>query len=63
MVVDNLENIKKRTDYQKRYFSNEQDLITLKDGTIVAVCNQWGIFNIKKFLMVANNLGYKIEEI
>ena len=63
MVVDNLENIKKITDYQKRYFSNEQDLITLKDGTIVAVCNQWGIFNIKKFLMVANNLGYKIEEI
>ena len=63
MVVDNLENIKKRTDYQKRYFSNEQDLITLKDGTIVAVCNQWGIFNIKKFIMVANNLGYKIEEI
>ena len=63
MVVDNLENIKKRTDYQKRYFSNEQDLITLKDGTIVAVCNQWGIFNIKKFLIVANNLGYKIEEI
>ena len=63
MVVDNLENIKKRTDYQKRYFSNEQDLITLKDGTIVAVCNQWGIFKIKKFLMVANNLGYKIEEI
>lgn len=63
MVVDNLENIKKITDYQKRYFSNEQDLITLKDGTIVAVCNQWGIFNIKKFIMVANNLGYKIEEI
>ena len=63
MVVGNLENIKKITDYQKRYFSNEQDLITLKDGTIVAVCNQWGIFNIKKFIMVANNLGYKIEEI
>ena len=63
MVVDNLENIKKITDYQKRYFSNEQDLITLKDGTIVAVCNQWGIFNIKKFIMVANNLGYKIEEV
>lgn len=63
MVVDDLENIKKITDYQKRYFSNEQDLITLKDGTIVAVCNQWGIFNIKKFIMVANNLGYKIEEI
>ena len=63
MVADDIENVKNITDYPKRYFSNEQDLITLKDGTKVSVCNQWGIFNIKKFIIVANNLGYKIGEI
>lgn len=63
MVVESLEKVKKISDYQKRYFCNDDDILTLKDGKNVCVCTQWGIFNIKKFILVARNLGFVIDEI
>lgn len=60
-VVDTIENIEKIKDASKRYFLN--DLITLKDKTQIAVCTQWGIFNIPKFVMQAKSLGFDIVTI
>ena len=60
-VVDKIENAQKIKDCGKRYFMN--DSFTLKDGNIVVVCTQWGIFNIVKFIKQASKLGYQIEEI
>lgn len=63
IVVENLELVKNISDYKKRYFCNNDDIILLKDNTKACVCTQWGIFNIKKFLLVAKNLGFNIDEI
>ena len=63
MVVEGLDNVKKIADYKKRYFTDESDILTLANGEKACVCNQWGIFNIKKFILVAKNLGFVIDEI
>lgn len=63
MVVERLDNVKKIADYKKRYFTNESDILTLANGEKACVCTQWGIFNIKKFILVAKNLGFVIDEI
>ena len=63
MVVEGLDNVKKIADYKKRYFINESDILTLANGEKACVCTQWGIFNIKKFILVAKNLGFVIDEI
>ena len=42
---------------RKRHFLEAEDLIQLKDST-VAVCSQWGISNIDRFLRRAQELGY-----
>lgn len=63
MVVERLDAVKKITDYKKRYFTNESDILTLANGEKACVCTQWGIFNIKKFILVAKNLGFVIDEI
>ena len=63
MVVEDLDNVKKIADYKKRYFTDESDILTLANGEKACVCTQWGIFNIKKFILVAKNLGFVIDEI
>lgn len=63
MVVEGLGNVKKIADYKKRYFTDESDILTLANGEKACVCTQWGIFNIKKFILVAKNLGFVIDEI
>lgn len=63
MVVEGLDNVKKIADYKKRYFTDESDILTLANGEKACVCTQWGIFNIKKFILVAKNLGFVIDEI
>ena len=45
-----------------RHFLKPEDIIKLKDGPI-AVCNQWGIGNIGKFIDAAINEKYKITEV
>ena len=63
MVVEGLDNVKKIADYKKRYFTDESDILTLANGEKACVCTQWGIFNIKKFILVAKNLRFVIDEI
>lgn len=61
-VVDLYENVIKISDAGKRFFIKEQDIIKLSDAK-VAVCTQWGIFNIVKFITQAQALGYDIQTI
>lgn len=63
MVVERLDVVKKIKDYKKRYFTDESDILTLANGEKACVCTQWGIFNIKKFILVAKNLGFVVDEI
>ena len=44
-----------------RYFIKSKHLIELDDGTVIAVCNQWGT-NIPNFIECAKKHGYKIEK-
>lgn len=62
-VIKNFEDVKTISDYKKRFFTNENDLIFLKDGTTISVCTQWGIFNINKFIKQAESLGFTINSI
>lgn len=62
-VVEDYNNALQIKDCSKRYFCDDSELLTLADGQRVAVCTQWGIFNIKKFIVVASQLGYEIKEI
>lgn len=50
-----MEKINNQPDLSKRFFLNEDDLITLSDGTILTVYNQWGE-SFSKFLKVAEEL-------
>ena len=61
-VVEVYENAIKISDASKRFFLKEDDIIKLKDAR-VAVCTQWGIFNIVKFIKQAQSLGYNIDTI
>ncbi|MDY2695661.1 MAG: hypothetical protein SOV27_00680 [Eubacteriales bacterium] len=60
-VVETMGNAQKISDCAKRYFV--KDAIPLKDGTLVVVCTQWGIFNIVKFEKLAESLGYNINKV
>ena len=60
-VVETMENAQKISDCAKRYFV--KDAIPLKDGTLVVVCTQWGIFNIVKFEKLAESLGSNINQV
>ena len=61
-VFDKYENAKKVSDAGKRFFMKESDIINLIDAKI-AVCTQWGIFNIVKFITQAQALGFGIQTI
>lgn len=61
-VVEDLEEAKKRNDYNLRFFAGEDKVLHLSDGDMV-VCSQWGIMNIPKFVEQARRYGYEIEEI
>lgn len=61
-VIERVEIAKKRQDYQVRFFTAENETLTLTDGNAY-ICNQWGILNIPRFLSRAKELGYNIQEI
>ena len=46
-----------------RHFLNAEDLIVLRDGSMIAVSSQWGIDNIWRFIRRARELGIQIEEV
>lgn len=48
---------------RKRHFLDEDDVITLKDGTRIVVSSQWGIGNIDEFIKRATDIGVKIERL
>jgi hypothetical protein len=56
--LSNAINIYKTTGY-KRHFID--DPIKLNSGQEIAVCSQWGISNINRFINKAKELGYSIE--
>lgn len=56
------ENINSSYGY-KRYYSEQSELRQLADNNLIAVCSQWGIGNIGRFIKRAYELGYIIEEI
>lgn len=62
-VVEDLNKVLLIKDYSKRYFCNDKEILSLNNGQKVAICTQWGIFNIKKFILVAQQLGYEINAI
>lgn len=47
----------------KRYFLNDDQILTTGDNQRIAVCNQWGIGNIGPILEIAEDLGYQIEKL
>ena len=61
-VVEIYENALKISDATKRYFMKEEDILNLSNAKVV-VCTQWGIFNIVKFIKLAQSLGFSIETI
>lgn len=61
-VVEELEIAQRRTDYNVRFFTKENEILHLIDGDMY-VCTQWGILNIPYFLAKAEELGFKIEKI
>ncbi len=61
-VVELYDDALKISDAAKRYFMKEQDILSLH-GQKVVVCTQWGIFNIVKFVKIAQSLGFNIETI
>ncbi len=61
-VFERIKIAQNRQDYQIRFFTAENEIISLTDGKAY-VCNQWGILNIPRFLSRAKELGYVIQEI
>ena len=59
-VVELYSNVIKISDAGKRFFLKDEDIINLSNAK-VAVCTQWGIFNIVKFIKQATTLGFNIE--
>ncbi len=57
-----LEALAKTQSVEKRFFTNNDEIISLVDGDLF-VCSQWKKENIDKFIKVANACGYLIEEI
>ena len=58
-VVENKEIAEKYSDYEKRFFTKQEDIIALSDG-VVFVCTQWGIGNINKFIDYVNKYGFSV---
>ena len=63
-VFDTIESASEKyaRNNKKKHFINPKDQIKLQDSTI-AVCSQWGAFNIESFISVAKKLGYEIKSI
>ena len=45
----------------KRHLIEEDEIVQLADGKLIAVSAMWGADNLKRFLMRARELGYEVE--
>ena len=61
-VVEMFDDALKISDASKRYFMKEEDVLNIQNSKVV-VCTQWGIFNIVKFVKLAQTLGFDIQTI
>ncbi len=59
-TFENANKIFQETEY-KRYFLNQEDLISLNNDVKIAVSNQWGKDNIDNIIKKAKDLKYNIE--
>lgn len=46
---------------KERFFVAPRDILTLADGSRIAVCSQWGARNVEAFIAHAATLGFEIE--
>lgn len=58
-TVENANEIYDQSGY-RRYFNKPEELVKLSEDCTIAICSQWGIDNIDKFIQQAIKLGYKI---
>lgn len=62
-IVRKLSELQKfSSDPQRRFFLNQADIIQTATDEC-AVCNQWSVYNIDKFIDRARGLGFTIEKI
>lgn len=52
-----------RDKKKRRYFTKNEEHITLNDGTCYVVSGEWGGDRHKRFVKVARDLGYAIKEV
>ena len=52
-----------RPDKQRRFYTNEYDLVESKDGIRYAVSTQWSIKKMDEIISFARSQGWKVEEI
>lgn len=50
----------KKCQKQKRYFTREDQLIKLMDGSIIAVCSDWGAGNMDNVIRRAKQAGFTL---
>ena len=48
---------------KRRYHMNEDDLIKLVSGEVIAISNQWGIGNIERALDFFRQDGFVVEKV
>lgn len=61
-VVKPVNDAKMLKDYQKRFYTKEEEIIHLIDGDMY-VCTQWTIDTIKRFIARAIDLGFEIKSL
>ena len=60
-TVEEARAVAQRTRH-KRHFISEDEVVTLSDGTGIAVATMWGADNLKGFLERASEFGYVPKE-
>ncbi|HHR5899438.1 TPA: hypothetical protein ACS7XC_000295 [Providencia alcalifaciens] len=48
---------------KNRYHMNDDDLIELESGEVIAISNQWGIGNIERVLDFFSKDGFVVEKV
>ena len=49
-----------QNDLKKRYFMDENKILTSKDGVRFVVCNQWGRLNFPHILEMLDKWGWNV---
>ena len=60
-VVQTIEYIKEKNFKGRRYFKEPENVLRSCDGISFAVSTEWGKDNIRNFLKVVRQLGYRVE--